>query len=615
MIYVLCPADVKTGGTELLHQLVKTLTDVKVPAGIVYTEISEEHPGMNPAFLEYTDGYLREEEIEDEKGNILVVPEIYCERTARYQNLLCISLFFLYFEVTKYRVNRYYQPMFHELQIFENPEAILLVASIIFFFSIIAGKAGFRFGLPALLLFLGVGMLFGSDGLGIQFSNPSAAQFIGMLALSIILFSGGMDTKMSEIKPIATEGVVLATVGVLLTTLITGGFIYYVFLWSTGYETLTVAESMLMAAVMSSTDSASVFSILRSKGVYLKQRLRPTLELESGSNDPMAYMLTLLIIAYIQVGGMNLQEAVLQLLVQLSVGAIAGFLLGKLAVLMINKINMDNESLYPILLLTTAFFTFSATTLCKGNGYLAVYIAGLVVGNAKIVHKKSMGTFFDGFAWLWQIVMFLTLGLLVNPHELLPVAPVGLLVGVFMILIARPATIFLCLLPFKNFTTKGKLYISWVGLRGAVPIIFATYPWIAGVDHGGMIFNIVFFITILSLLIQGTTVTQAAKWLGLVDKPERKDVFGIELPEDIKSAMSEIDITPAVLSHGNKLMQLTLPDHTLAVMVKRDGHYFIPKGNTELKENDKLLMISDNDEALLQAYDSLGVKNYTMKKN
>lgn len=176
--------------------------------------------------------------------------------------------------------------MFHELQIFENPEAILLIASIIFFFSIIAGKAGFRFGLPALLLFLGVGMLFGSDGLGIQFSNPSAAQFIGMLALSIILFSGGMDTKVSEIKPIATEGVILATVGVLLTTLITGAFIYYVFLWSTGYETLTIAESMLMAAVMSSTDSASVFSILRSKGVYLKQRLRPTLELESGSNDP-----------------------------------------------------------------------------------------------------------------------------------------------------------------------------------------------------------------------------------------------------------------------------------------------------------------------------------------
>ena len=255
--------------------------------------------------------------------------------------------------------------MFHNLHLIESPESVLLVASIIFFFSIVAGKAGFRFGLPALLLFLGVGMLFGSDGLGIQFNNPGAAQFIGMLALSIILFSGGMDTKVSEIKPIATEGVVLATVGVLLTTLITGGFIYYVFLWSTGYETLTVAESMLLAAVMSSTDSASVFSILRSKGVYLKERLRPTLELESGSNDPMAYMLTLLLIAYIQVGGMDLQDAVIQLLVQLSVGALAGFLLGRLAVILINHLNINNESLYPILLLTTAFFTFSATTLCK----------------------------------------------------------------------------------------------------------------------------------------------------------------------------------------------------------------------------------------------------------
>lgn len=505
--------------------------------------------------------------------------------------------------------------MFHEFELFHSAEGILLIASVILFFSIFAGKAGYRFGLPALLLFLGVGMLFGSDGLGIQFSNPNIAQFIGMLALSIILFSGGMDTKISEVKPIAGQGVVLATVGVLATTFITGGFIYYLSLIATGYQTLSFAESLLLAAVMSSTDSASVFSILRSKGVYLKERLRPTLELESGSNDPMAYMLTLLIIAYIQVGGMNLQDAVFQLIIQLLVGAVAGFLLGKLAVYIINHIDIDNESLYPILLLTTAFFTFSLTTLCKGNGYLAVYIAGLIVGNAKIVHKKSMGTFFDGFAWLWQIVMFLTLGLLVNPHELLPVAPIGLTVGFFMIIVARPLSVFLCLLPFKNFSVKGKLYISWVGLRGAVPIIFATYPMIAGIEHAGMIFNVVFFITILSLLIQGTTVTQAAKWLGLVDEPERKDEFGIELPEDIKSAMSEIDITSAVLAHGNRLMQLTLPDHTLAVMVKRDGLYFIPKGNTELKENDKLLLISDNDEALLQAYDSLGVKDYTMKKN
>ncbi len=501
---------------------------------------------------------------------------------------------------------------------FENPEMVLMIASIILFLSIFAGKAGYRIGLPALLLFLGLGMLFGSDGLGIQFNDPHIAQFIGMLALSIILFSGGMDTKVTDIKPIASQGVILATIGVLMTTFITGGFIYFMseLIGSAGmFVNLTFPESLLLAAVMSSTDSASVFSILRSKGVYLKENLRPTLELESGSNDPMAYMLTIILISFIQQGDMNIGRAAFELVFQLGVGAVAGYFLGKIAVFVINKMDIDNESFYPIMLLAITFFTFAATTLAKGNGYLAVYVAGLVVGNSKIVHKKSIGTFFDGFTWLFQIVMFLTLGLLVNPRELLPIAPIGLGVGVFMIIFARPLSVFFCLLPFKNFSFKGKLYISWVGLRGAVPIIFATYPLIAGVEHAGMIFNVVFFITILSLLIQGTTVTQVAKWLGLVDDPPRKDDFGIELPEEIKSAMSEIEITAEVLCHGNKLMELTLPDHTLAVMVKRGNSYFIPKGNTELQENDKLLMISDNDEALLQSYESLGITDYTMKKN
>ena len=211
--------------------------------------------------------------------------------------------------------------------------------------------------------------------------------------------------------------------------------------------------------------------------------------------------------------------------------------------------------------------------------------------------------------------MFLTLGLLVNPHELLPVTHIGLVIGIFMILIARPVSVFLCLLPYRNYDLKGKLYISWVGLRGAVPIIFATYPLIAGLEHAGIFFNTVFFITILSLIIQGTTVTLAARVLHLVDVPERKDAFGIELPEEIKSAMSEIDITAEVLSHGNKLIQLALPDNTLAVMVKRGGSYFIPRGNTQLQEHDKLLVISDNDKALLESYESLGVKEYTMRKN
>lgn len=496
-----------------------------------------------------------------------------------------------------------------------SPEKVLLVSSMLLILSVFVGKAGYRFGLPSLLLFLGVGMLFGSDGLGIQFDNAKAAQFIGMLALSIILFSGGMDTKLKEIKPVASQGVVLATLGVLLTTFLTGGFIYLVCHYSAEYATLTLPESLLLAAVMSSTDSASVFSILRSKGVLLKENLRPTLELESGSNDPMAYLLTLILIAFIQSSGMSVAEAAWMLVLQLVIGAIGGFLLGKVAVWIVNRINVNNASLYPILILAFAFLTYSVVTLCQGNGYLGVYIAGLVFGNAKIVHKRSIGTFFDGFTWLWQIVMFLSLGLLVNPHELLPVTHIGLGIGIFMIVIARPVSVFLSLLPYKNFSWQARLYISWVGLRGAVPIIFATYPLLAGIEHAQWFFNIVFFITILSLLVQGTTVTYVARLLHLIDKPEAKEEFGMELSEDIRSVMSEIDLTPEVLAHGNRLMDLNLPDHTLAVMVKRDGRYFIPTGKTILKANDKLLMISDNDKALLQSYEMLGIKDYTLKQN
>ncbi len=496
----------------------------------------------------------------------------------------------------------------------ESTELYLLFGSVILILSVFASKAGFRFGLPSLLLFLGVGMLFGTDGFGFEFNNPQLTQVIGTLALSIILFSGGMDTKMAEIKPVISQGVVLATFGVLATTFITGGFIYIICHYSSYFSTLTFPESLLLAAVMSSTDSASVFSILRSKNVYLKENLRPTLELESGSNDPMAYLLTIILIAYIQSGGMSIPQAALMLVLQLAIGAVGGFLLGKVTVWVINLMNNNNSSLYPIMVLALSFFIFSAVTLCKGNGYLAVYIAGLVFGNSRIVHKKSIGTFLDGFTWLWQIVMFLALGLLVNPHELLPVTPIGLGIGVFMILVARPISVFLSLLPYRNFSFRARLYISWVGLRGAVPIIFATYPLIAGIGHAQLFFNIVFFITILSLLIQGTTVTAAAKLLNLTDKPEAEDTFGVDLGDDIRSAMSEINITADVLLHGNRLMDMDLPDHTLAVMVKRRDHYFIPKGNTPLKEHDKLLVITDDDTSLLSAYERLDIKEYTLKK-
>lgn len=497
-----------------------------------------------------------------------------------------------------------------------STENILLVGSILLFVSLVVGKTGYRFGVPALLLFLVVGMLFGSDGLGIQYDNPSQAQFIGMIALSIILFSGGMDTKMTEIRPIVGEGIVLATFGVFMTAFITGVFVYGIASFTGQHIALTLTEALLLASVMSSTDSASVFSILRSRKLHLKHNLRPMLELESGSNDPMAYLLTILFIQIIQAGSIGFGQLALQFCIQLGVGAVCGYLLGRLTVLILNKINIQYQSLYPVLLLALVFFIFSFTNLLHGNGYLAVYIGGVIVGNRAFIHKKSIASFFDGFAWLCQIVMFLTLGLLVNPHELLEVATLGLLVGIFLILVARPISVFLCLLPFRKLPFKGRLFVSWVGLRGAVPIIFATYPQIADIPHADLIFNIVFFITILSLVVQGMSIPSFAQWLGLGEPaPKTSNTFGMALPDEIKSAMSEIEITEELLKNGDLLMNLPLPDNTLVAMLKRNNSYIVPKGKTHLCPGDKLLVFTDNDTELINTYANLGIKDYTFEKN
>ncbi len=448
---------------------------------------------------------------------------------------------------------------------------ILLIGSILLFVSIIVGKTGYRFGVPALLLFLVVGMLFGSDGLGLQFHNAKEAQFIGMVALSIILFSGGMDTKFTEIKPILTPGIVLSTAGVLLTALFTGLFIWWLSGMSWTNIHLPLITSLLLASTMSSTDSASVFAILRSQKMNLKHNLRPMLELESGSNDPMAYMLTIVLIQFIQSSGMGVPQILGSFAIQFIVGAATGYFLGKLAILMLNRLNIDNQALYPILLLSFVFFTFSITDLLKGNGYLAVYIAGMMVGNNKIMYRKEIYTFMDGLTWLFQIIMFLCLGLLVNPHEMLEVAVVALLIGVFMIVVGRPLSVFLCLLPFgKRITLKSRLFVSWVGLRGAVPIIFATYPVVANVPGAHVIFNIVFFITIVSLVIQGTTVSWVARLLGLSTPLEKTgNDFGVELPEEIDSNLHDMTITQEMLEQADTLKDMNLPKGTLVMIVKR----------------------------------------------
>ena len=475
-------------------------------------------------------------------------------------------------------------------------ENILLIGAVLIFSSILISKTGYRFGIPTLLLFLIVGMLFGSDGLGLQFNNASEAQFIGMMALSIILFTGGMDTKISDIRPVMTQGILLSTVGVLITTLLTGGFIYFLSIYTSTRIAMPLLTCLLLAATMSSTDSASVFNLLRSQKMNLKENLRPMLELESGSNDPMAYMLTIALIQVIT-SGSDLHIGVIgqNLLIQFFFGGVIGFALGKFAVWLINKIGLSNSSLYPILLLSLVFITFTVTDLLKGNGYLAVYITGVVVGNARLAYRKEINTFMNGLTWLYQIVMFLSLGLLVNPHEMLEVAPVALLIGLFMIVVARPISVFACLLPFRKMTNHARWFVAWVGLRGAVPIIFATYPVVAEIPGSNQIFNIVFFITLLSLIFQGMTIASGARMLHL-DLPEEKEgnEFGVELPDDIDSQLKDQTLTAEMLENGNRLMDMDIPRGTLVMLVKRGNEFIIPNGQVELQVGDKLLYISEN---------------------
>lgn len=472
---------------------------------------------------------------------------------------------------------------------------ILLIGSILLFVSIAVSKTSARFGVPTLLLFLLVGMLFGSDGLGIQFNDMKDAQFVGMIALCIILFSGGMDTKFHEIKPVLAPGLVLSTVGVLLTAVFTGIFIWWLsgMQWSNIY--FTFLPSLLLASTMSSTDSASVFAILRSQKMNLKHNLRPMLELESGSNDPMAYMLTIVLIQLITAESNEAGAIVISFLQQFIFGGLIGYGTGKLAVYIINKLNLDNKSLYPIFMLAVVFFTFSVCDLFKGNGYLAVYISGMMIGNSKIANRKEISTFFDGLTWLFQIIMFILLGLLVNPREMLDVACVAMLIAGFMILIGRPLSVALCLLPFRKITARSKLYISWVGLRGAVPIIFATYPVVANVEGADQIFNIVFFITLLSLILQGTTLPFFARKLGLSAPMEKTgNDFGVELPDEIDTDLTDITVTPAMISDGDTLKDMSLPQGTLVMIVKRGTEFLVPNGSLHLQVGDKLLLISES---------------------
>lgn len=492
-------------------------------------------------------------------------------------------------------------------------ELFLFAVSVLFFLSILAGKASSRFGIPALLLFLAVGMVSGSDGLGIQFNNIQAAHAISTVALCIILFSGGMDTKFTEVRPIISQGIILATLGVLIVTIVTGLLVWWIAGMTMASAGIGLLTSLLLASIMSSTDSASVFSILRSRNLKLKNNLRPLLELESGSNDPMAYLLVVTLVGLIQSeAAVNYWLTFGMLIMQLGIGGLAGYGLGKLSVYVINRIHIGNNSLYPILVFTFSIFIFSITYFLKGNGYLAVYVAGLVIGNSKFVHKRTSLQFFDGIAWLSQLLMFLTLGLLVNPHELIPIIVPGLIISFLIIFISRPVSVFLCLLPFRKMSIRDKTYVSWVGLRGAVPIIFAIIPLAENVPGARFIFNVVFFCTLVSLLLQGTSLAVVAKWLNLVEPPDAKEELSVAEDiesDEIKSVSAEIQVTKHAMKEGNRVIDLPLPENARVVMVKREDNYFVPTGATQLLENDKLLIITDDNQVLKRMYSSFKVEN------
>jgi cell volume regulation protein A len=471
-------------------------------------------------------------------------------------------------------------------------ELMLVGIALLFLISILANKFSERLGVPALLIFLVVGMLAGSEGPGgIPFDDPVLAQVIGIVALAYILFSGGLDTRWEQIQPVLWQGVALSTVGVVLTATMLGGFAVLVL----GFSPLT---GLLLGAVVASTDAAAVFSVLRTARARLQGNLRPLLELESGSNDPVAVLLTIGIIGVILTPGTSLLAVVPMFVQQMAVGGLLGYGMGQAVVFLINRLKLEFEGLYPVLSLTMVLLTYGLTATLGGNGFLAVYVAGLIMGNSIVLHKKSLIRFHDGIAWLMQIVMFLALGLLVFPSSLLPVAVPGILAALFLLLVARPVAVMLTLLPWKM-PMNEKALISWVGLRGAVPIILATYPLVAGVPNAEAIFNLVFFIVLVSALVHGTSIPSVARWLGLAAPLEetRRLSREFEVDPDTPSELLELVIPPDAPAVGRQVVDLGLPKGALIILMQKEDERFVPGGSTVIEAGDTLLLLTTDDLA------------------
>lgn len=470
-------------------------------------------------------------------------------------------------------------------------EYILLGVSILLLLSVIASQATGRLGVPALLLFLAIGMLAGSDGPGgIYFDDPWLAQSLGVAALAFILFSGGLDTRWEDVRPVLWQGMVLSTLGVLITAILVGWF-------ATTALDFSWLEGLLLGAVVASTDAAAVFSVLRSRNVSLKGRLKPLLELESGSNDPMAVYLTIGFTQILSQPTASMIDLVPLFLQQMTLGAVLGYGIGKAMVWVINRVRLEYEGLYPVLTVSLVLLAYAATAALGGNGFLAVYLAGLVMSHSEFIHKRSLMRFHDGLAWLVQIAMFLTLGLLVFPSRLVPIIGIGLLASVFLMFLARPLSVFACLL-FSRMNFREKVLVSWVGLRGAVPIILATFPLLAGIPKADTIFNLVFFIVLTSALLQGTLIPQVARWLK-VDAPlpaKPKYRLDFETTDRMQSGLLEVEISEDSAAVGKQIVELRLPKGALIVLINRNAESIVPAGGTVLEAGDTLLVLAHKDD-------------------
>jgi potassium/hydrogen antiporter len=464
----------------------------------------------------------------------------------------------------------------------------LFVIALLLLISIVTSKLSTKYGVPALLIFLGIGMLFGSDGLEvIHFDDFQAAQTLGIIALLYILFSGGLDTDWQKVRPIAGTGIILATLGVLLSAIIVGALASFVL-------NISLVEGFLLGAIVSSTDAAAVFSVLRSKSIGFKYRLQELIEFESGTNDPMAIILTIGLIEYMTMPDVSGWGFVIQFFQQMGFGLLLGYLLGKVITWLTNNLELGYDGLYSVLALSYVPLVYALTDFVGGSGFLSVYIAGMVMGNSTFVHQKSLMNFFDGLGWLMQIVMFITLGLLVYPSEIMNVAPQGIVIALILILIGRPLSVFISMM-YSGFKTRAKFMVSWVGLRGAVPIIMATFPLVAGLEQAYLIFTVIFFVVVTSVIIQGTTIPIVAKWLHVDSPAKTKTRYPIELEPsvDTKTALKEIQIETGDFAEGRQILELGLPQNVLITLINREGKFIVPRGDTIIHNSDKLLVLSE----------------------